>query len=285
MTSRKGINRRTVVVVLASLAVLILVLAVLFPLVLGIGRVREIRSRGTCVAHLNAIGKAIGLYMNENHDHPPLVDVDAMYDPTDVAVPSVRTQTDDAFNTGSWGPTLGTNPMQNVWLLIAEDILQEAHFRCPADTAYQARSDTVSHPANYGWVSPFNYSYGMHVPYASGENAAPLDSETPGKLVVLADQVPYSDNGYHIVNSRRDPPLLPSNHPGLGTSILTLTGSVDSLDARDSCYGRNDDEIYANTTSNVVGGIPETDDDTSIAKSGRFESPSAPGTEGGDDGR
>ena len=283
MTNRKGSTANVAVVVLSVAAILILIVLVLRSI--RFGQPRDIARRATCVANLNAIGKAVGLYMSENHDQTPIMDMDALYDPANVAVPSAQTRTDDAFSTGSWETTLGTNPMQNVWLLIAENMLQEKHFFCRADKAYQARSATASDPANYGWVSPFNYSYGMHVPYASGDNAAPLNSETPGKLVIFADQVPYSDGGYHIVNTRSDPALRPSNHPSLGTASLTFTGSVYTTDTTDSRCGMNDDEIYANAVSDIVGGIPETDNDTSIAKSGRFESISAPSTEDGAPGR
>ena len=231
----------------------------------------NLAKRAVCTSNLSAIGKAIELYMNENHDRPPLLNVHATYDPADVAVPSAQTQTDEAFCTGSWESALGANPMQNVWLLIAEDMVQEDRFFCLADTAYEARTQTVDPPAEYGWVSPFNYSYGMHVPYDSGNNAAPLNAETLGGLVIFSDQMPYDDNGYHIVDRRHDPARRPSNHPKLGTATLTLVGSVATTDAANSRCGIDGDEIYANVTSGIVGGIPEADDDTSIAKSGRFE--------------
>lgn len=231
----------------------------------------NLAKRAVCTSNLSAIGKAIGLYMNENHDRPPLLNVHATYDPADVAVPSAQTQTDEAFGTGTWESTLGTNPMQNAWLLIAEDMVQGDRFICLADTAHEARTQTVDSPANYGWVSPFNYSYGMHVPYATAGNTAPLNSETPGGLVIFADQIPYDDNRYHIVSRRNGPSLRPSNHPGLGTMFLTFVGSVSTVDSTDSQCGIDGDEIYANA-SEIVGGIPETEIDTSIAKSGRYES-------------
>jgi hypothetical protein len=270
---------------LTDLLALAIVSAILVSLpVLAVGTRTALERRATCVANLNSFGKAVPLYMNENDDRTPIMDMRMLYDPANVSVPSVETQTNDEYADGTWETTFGTNPMQNVWLLIYQNMLQVGHFRCPADQAYLPREETVTDPSDYGWVSPFNYSYGLHVPYSSGNNPVPFNANAPGALVISADQVPYDNSGYHVVDAEADPVKSPSNHGDLGTVFVTFTGSVRHTDVANSRCGMEGDEIYANATSEIIGGIPETDNDTSIAKSGRFESIRAPSTEDGDPG-
>ena len=268
---------------LADLFVLAVVSAILISLPVLVARAQTAQVRGaTCAANLGTMSEALTTYMNSNNDQMPFIDSAAIYDPDNVPLPTAATQTDETFASGAWSMMLGENVAQNAWLMIKDGITTEANFRCPGDAAAKLRSDVVDEPATYGWVSPFNYSYGLHVPYATGNNAAPLTLSTPYTLVIISDQLPYGDEGYHIVNAVADPVQLPSNHPETGTTVLTFMGNVQTVPPANSTCGIDGNEIYADDLGRP-GGVPMSEDDTSISKSGRFEAEHVLGTEAGAD--
>jgi hypothetical protein len=262
---------------------IVITAAILISLPVLVARAQNAQARGaTCAANLETMSQALMTYMNSNNDQMPFIDSAAVYDPDNVPLPTAATQTDESFASGAWSMMLGENVAQNAWLMIKDGIATEANFRCPGDAAAKLRTDVVDEPATYGWVSPFNYSYGLHVPYATGNNAAPLTLSTPYMLVIIADQLPYSDEGYHTVNAAADPVQLPSNHPETGTTVLTFMGSVRTVPPANSTCGIDDNEIYADDLGQP-GGVPMSEDDTSISKSGRFEAQHVLGTEAGAD--
>lgn len=266
---------------LADLLTIAVVVAILVAVPAIVARAQDAQNRGlTCAANLGAMSRALMTYMTSNNDQMPFIDSTAIYDPDYVPLPTPITQTDETFDSGAWATTLGENVAQNAWLMIKDGVATEANFRCPGDAAAKLRSDVVDDPATYGWVSPFNYSYGLHVPYATGNNAAPLTLSTPYTLVIIADQLPYGDDGYHIVNAAADPEQLPSNHPGTGTTVLTFMGNVRTVAPANSACGIDGNEIYANDLG-LPGGVPRNANDTSITKSGRFEAQHVLGTEAG----
>ena len=262
---RKGFTLIELMVVVAIIAILV---TILLP---SLNKARDLAKRATCQASLNGIGKGLALYMAQNDDRTPMMAFDTAYAPASVAAPTQTNQTDDDYNAGTWEATLGDNPMQNVWLLIKEGLIIEKGFRCAADGLYSDRRsvDDDSDPDRWGWISPFNYSYGIHVPYNTENNPLPFNANLEGGIVVFADQLPYDSTEYHKVDNKPDPPLKPSNHKKLGSGYLLFSGSVQWQDDTMSECGLNGDEIYENAETDTPGGIPETDEDTSIAASGR----------------
>lgn len=265
---RKGFTLIELMVVVAIIAILV---TILMP---TLAKARDLAKKATCQASLNGIGKALILYSAQNDDRTPIMEFDTDYDPGSVDVPDNANQTDDDYKAGTWVATLGDNPMQNVWLMIKEGLLPVQGFRCPADSDYESRksTDDDDDPDKWGWISPLNYSYGIHVPYTTGGNPVPFkDARLEGGMVIFADQLPFEDD-YQKVDDKADPPQKPSNHPKLGTAYLLYSGMVQWQDTSTSECGLNGDEIYENDEgggSGVAGGIPQTDEDTSIAASGR----------------
>lgn len=261
---RKGFTLIELMVVVAIIAILV---TILMP---SLAKARDLAKKATCQASLNGIGKALALYSAQNDDRTPMMEFDTAYDPDSVDVPDNENQTDDDYDTGTWVATLGDNPMQNVWLMIKEGLLPVQGFKCPADSDYENRkaTDDDSDPDKWGWISPFNYSYGIHVPYRSGDNPLPFNDNLEGGMVIFADQLPF-DADYHKVDKKADPPEKPSNHAKLGTGYLLFSGMVQWQDPSTSECGLNGDEIYENVVSEEAGGVPEGEEDTSIAASGR----------------
>jgi hypothetical protein len=219
------------------------------------------------LSNLNGMGKALALYMAANDDRTPLIKM-AESDASGVnSAPTPANQTDGDHSSGEWETTLGDQAMQNVWLLVEEEIIDEKVFRCPADRKWRARPAT-----GYGWTSPYQYSYGLHWPYvadaAGNENPAPLvQGKVADTAVIMADRNPGGPVGE---DGRK-----PSNHGKLGTGYLSFDCSVGWLGPDDSLVKRKtlldrpvEDDIYTNAAG-VAGGLPQSATDTSIALSGR----------------
>ena len=255
---------------LTALAVGVLTTSAMSILFVTPYRSRALAKRAVCLNNLGNITKGMGTYEAANPRYPtPLLDSQAVYDPDVLPIPMPANQTNTQFrdDATAWAP-LGSHPMQNVWLMIADFCINEVHFKCPADVAWFPRETVTAEPREFGWVSPFNYSYGMHVPNSnSGDNRAPL-SRARDNLVIFADQTPYNVNGYHVIDGDARPHQYPSNHLDLGTCAATGGGSVAFGEPDHSQLGARGDEIYANE-SGTIAGVPESATDTSIVPSGR----------------
>ena len=229
---------------------------------------RSLAKRAACMANLNGVGKSILLYEETTRGQYPLFQQQEQR-PGGVNMPPTSVTTTNA-GAGQWPAVMGDTPMQNAWLLIQEDLISEQGFHCPADSDYQPRTAAGGPIGRYGWNSPYNYSYGMHWPYAQdahgNANPAPFSDDLNGSHVVFADLNPGGPVG---------PDRKPSNHAKLGTGFLLASGSAGWLDgdASVSEFGGSSrsakgDEIYANGDG-VAGGLPTSDRDVSIALSGR----------------
>ncbi len=211
-----------------------------------------------CQSNLRSIGTAMAAYRQDNNNRMPVIKMREAVAGGANSAPTAANQTDEPFSSGQWQAMLGDQAMQNVWLLIVNDNIEEGMFRCPGDKDWVERP---AHAAKYGWTDPHQYSYGMQWPYqqdAAG-NANPARLGTPS-TVMLADRSP----GGPVGESR-----LPSNHPKNGLNVALASGGADKFtDTASSTAGSGDDEIYTNAAGEV-GGLPQARKDTSITLSGR----------------
>jgi prepilin-type N-terminal cleavage/methylation domain-containing protein len=251
--TRKGF---TLVELLVVVGIIALLVTILMP---TLSRAMELAKRSICGANQNSIGKQIAIYKTEQESFPLLY----RYGDSGDAI-SISTMSDDIWDKA----TLGTNAMQNVWLLIKYGA-SEKLFQCPSDGDYIERDKTSglgnNTPKKYGWISKNNYSYGLQKPYNNNEtdsgsnaNQAPLTSDPDqGSFIILADK-----NGRSRTSSTQRPGYIywqtdsncnvPSNHKDDGFNCLSWQGSVKFYKAKigttsaDCKAGVNDDEIYCN---------------------------------------
>ncbi len=250
---RKGFTLIELLVVIAIIALLV---SILMP---SLGRARELAKQAACQANLNSVGKAIALYTTSANDQFP-----------------VFTNAGDAnetvATTGSIGELfngdLEEHGMNNVWLLIDEGMVSQAAFRCASDGDWLERTGNDA----AGWSDGRNFSYTISWPYAKdasdNPNAAPLTNQNlDGGFAMMADRMPLDSDGNPAnVGGNVDP----SNHFKDGEAVLYKNYSVQFYKNTDnSNAGIQNDAIYTNETSGTVGGLPETEDDTSMVTPSR----------------
>ncbi len=179
----------TLIELLVVVAIIGVLVTILIPAVMsGVTETHET----VCATKLRTFGGAFRDYGNniKTPDFPRMTtdgDVDdALSDSNELKVKDDNDN--DIFNT----PALGTNTMQNMWLLIDAGYLPAHGFQCPADGGYRTREANTK----YGWTSHNEFSYGMQNPYNKStkgdktNEAVPADSDYNANWVLMADQNP-----------------------------------------------------------------------------------------------
>lgn len=223
---------------------------------------QELARQGACQANLSAIGKNFAIYGGTSEANPWPV-LMSQGDPN--APCNSTTVSDSLWEPWTAGTTqlstrLGSNAMQNVWVLITSALGGPELFTCPSDpTAGDVRRPTNAGGATgnrYGWTHDSQFSYGMHFPYlkdaAGNKNPAYLgDENLNGALVIMADRNPGGPVG----------PGRPQSNHGTGVMLLHKGGwvswyaSAADSKAGASYDGTNGDDIYVNEKG-VAGGLP-----------------------------
>ena len=255
--------RRTKGFTLVELLVVVAIIAVLASLLLpSLGRARELARQSTCMANLKSTSSAIETYKADNKSRTPRLE--RYGDPAAQLGPA----TSDALWTVAAPPVsaIGTAAMQNVWLLIAKDLIPQDAFTCPSDPDFTVRKETGV-GTKYGWTSWDQIGYGMHYPSdtasadGTGEaNPAAWTDHISGSVAILADKSPDSgatDEGNRKVYAGDDidgtGQIKPPNHEKDGEAYLLANGSAAFYKELDSAKGnrpinsncgKNGDNIY-----------------------------------------
>jgi len=127
---------------------------------------------------------------------------------------------DDVLKDGNTldAATLGTNTMQNVWMLIDAGYLPLSAFMCPADGGYLDRTAITK----YGWTSTAEFSYGMQNPYDADTDDDPVNQAVP------VNTSTYKANYVFFADMNPGGPAATkghSNHPD-GCNVATRVGNV-----------------------------------------------------------
>ncbi len=224
---RKGF---TLIELLVVISIIALLMSILMP---ALARVRELASRVVCGTNLSGIGKAMGIYANNNESgrfpraggrNGILGTVSAWNDP------------DEAVAFASNTATITSS----LWLLVKGDYATAKQFVCGSDpdTDGQFRIADPYSVWDFG-PTPVDYcSYAYHMPYddASGFSFGMTSASNPG-LPVAADRNPGDDSE----NSRA--------HQDEGQNVLFVDGHVNFERSEGGRAGRecglNDDDIYS----------------------------------------
>ena len=235
----------TLIELLIVIGIISVLTGILVPVVtIGIERAR----RAACAANLKVIGGAFNSYE---------------YGMSTRSFPRLATNgdVDDALgvtNTLGSPPTyntaeLGTNTMQNVWLLIADGHVPGNGFRCASDGDWVMRTSN----AKYGWASSSEFSYGMQNPYAQSVDLTRTNYADPTKLDYLGTWVLMADMnpGGPVDGDTR----CHKSHTGDGFNYVTRSGTVYFFDDEDQSivYG---EEVYSDDNGTGDGYGDDADD-------------------------
>ncbi|MCY2929138.1 MAG: prepilin-type N-terminal cleavage/methylation domain-containing protein [Planctomycetota bacterium] len=194
---------------LIELMVVIAIIAALAALLLPvIANMIEDARMNACKANLKAHGTAFFSYKDKNQGKLPVLYV-AGNPGQKLGSPVTGTNTswgtaDASFNDSNTTThdemlsALGTNAMQNMWLLIDGGFIGggEQAYKCPNDQKWAARAVGS---LKFGWTSAYNFSYSIQFPYG-GTTEIAAQSGT-GKVLPGADSDPPSpDNTWNWGN-------------------------------------------------------------------------------------
>lgn len=214
---RRGL---TLVELLVMIFFIVILAAMLIPSFGPNGHAYELARQAACKANLQEIGEAFRLYSQQNNSQWPLLADDADYmQPSFPDSSQADTIWDEKNN-----PIIGVGAMQNIWILVYHDLIDQSVFQCPSDPHWIKRSATAPW---YGWGNDNEYSYGMHAGYKKfygQKNPAALTPDTDGKIVIMSDQNRGNLSRYSAYNP--DTGIAPANHNQYGVSYLLANGTV-----------------------------------------------------------
>jgi hypothetical protein len=224
--------------------------------------------KAVCQSNLNAIGKALAMYSGISSGSAPFPLIVSVGLPNSTTLGQSNDSTKGPFDTA-----LGTNGMQNFWLITAanaatssQGLLAPSAFHCPSDGNWLARNST----SQWGWVDMKNFSYGVTWCYdapSSGGTANPYklsDDGLDGGIIIMSDLQPGGTAGAKVVQNTQKP----SNHTNDGEALLYRAGNVGFYSSTvDSKAGQSGTEIYNGGIEPVNTGTPPVT--TSIILSNR----------------
>ncbi len=232
----------TLIELLVVVAIISVLVAILVPVVTsGLDDTRT----SVCATNLKTIGGAFRDYKtNKTLPSFPRLAVNG-----DVDDGLLNSNTLDSTN-------LGTNSMQNVWLLVDEAYVPATAFKCPGDGGYVTRTAGTK----YGWTSTAEFSYGIQCPYnksADGTTytnlADPTLSTYKATWVFMADMNPGGavDDGTTVVHSTHTEGFNYITRVGNVEFHSVLTGTTRSVVFGEEIYAV--DGAVAGTTGSGYG--------------------------------
>jgi hypothetical protein len=270
-----------VIAIIAALA------AILLPVIGGL--LESARTRA-CQRKMDTYSKAFYSYKSNSQNKLPALF--RVGDPgmllsgaTIKGKPDDRLGSTDPAKAAELRQVLGSNAMQNVWLLLDGEYMGggEDAFKCPGDGAWKPRNIPAAQEedSKFGWTDPKNFSYGLHFPYeAQGAPGMP-DATTgaypdikdmpkeswnfacPNGIVTSAagddiNKAMYPDNCIYLAdrNPRRTWEAAysaNSNHEE-GLVYLEKGGSCNVYKGVDGKAGYGRDDVYQNRDKS--GGLP-----------------------------
>lgn len=271
--TRQRKNGFTLIELMVVIAIIAALAALLLPVIADM--IDNARARA-CTANLKSMGLGVFAYRDKNQSKVPSLVWGG--DPG-LALPAA-VGTPDAVLTTALRASLGTNAMQNVWVLIDGGYVSggDKAFRCPGDSKWAPRP-AGSGTNKFGWTDMFQFSYGIHNPYGDNEASAMVAPAAPtasmnwaspnGVIVggpVAGEQdftgTPmYQESGIYMAdrNPRKGAAWnsaisAPANHP-TGVGYLEKGGTNGFAKTANGQIGMNGDDIYQNRPG--TGGVPK----------------------------
>jgi prepilin-type N-terminal cleavage/methylation domain-containing protein/prepilin-type processing-associated H-X9-DG protein len=219
----------TLIELLVVIAIIALLMSILMP---ALARVKELANRVVCGANQSGIGKACGIYGNddENGRFPRAGGRDSIL----AAALGGPGGYEGISEADAFGPAPGGQATigSSLWLLVRGDYSTTKQFVCRSDPDTTGK---FSHSDPWGiWDfggSPADFcSYGYHNPYDDAGFSFGLNSASNPAMAVVADRNPNAADE----NSR--------SHQNEGQNVLFVDGHVEF--ERTRYCGLNDDDIY-----------------------------------------
>jgi len=164
--------------------VVISIISVLASILLpAVGGLLEQARLASCQRRMGAYAMAFHSYRNDNQNKlPALFRTGEPGAPVGAATiwgaPDERLGSSNAGAAREVRAALGSNAMQNLWLIIDGAYMGggEETFRCPGDSGFKGRT-VPEGTGKFGWTDARNFSYGIQFPYAALGPPAPPDAE------------------------------------------------------------------------------------------------------------
>ncbi|MEI7837479.1 MAG: prepilin-type N-terminal cleavage/methylation domain-containing protein [Planctomycetota bacterium] len=264
--TRQRKNGFTLIELMVVIAIIAALAALLLPVIADM--IDNARARA-CTANLKSIGLGFFAYRDKNQSKLPSLVWGG--DPG-VTLPVAAYGTPDEVLNAALRTSLGTNAMQNVWLLIDGSYVSggDKAFKCPGDTKWTGRPATL---LKFGWTSMTQFSYGIQHPYG-GTSATPpatpdatMNWASPNGVIAgdpasgeqdFKGTPMYPESAIYMAdrNPRKawaDVITGPSNHPA-GIGYLEKGSTNNFAKTVDGKIGINSDDIYVSRAAGT--GLP-----------------------------